>query len=92
MDPTLDPNSTVVNTDNTDNNMNKSEYSSIQTVQTEQNQNAPTANIDLFRIPHSRMKELVTWPLKEAAALPDVQDLEPSLPVSYTHLTLPTKA
>ena len=83
MDPTLDPNSPVLNTDNTDNNMNKNENSSIRTEQNQPNQNAPTTNIDLFRIPHSRMKELVTWPLKEAAALPDVQDLEPSLQAVY---------
>ena len=38
---------------------------------------------DVFRIPHSRMRELVSWPLKEAASVPDVQDLEPSLQAVY---------
>ena len=38
---------------------------------------------DVFRIPHSRMRELVTWPLKEAASVPDVQDLQPSLQAVY---------
>ena len=44
---------------------------------------SPTSSLNLFRIPHSRMKELVSWPLKEAAAVPDVQDLEPSLQAVY---------
>ena len=42
-----------------------------------------SGKVDLFRVPHSRMKELVTWPLKEAAGLLDVQDLEPSLQAVY---------
>ena len=29
------------------------------------------------------MRELVTWPLKEAASVPDVQDLQPSLQAVY---------
>jgi len=40
-------------------------------------------SLNLFRIPHSRMKELVSWPLKEAAAIPDLDDLEPSLQAVY---------
>ena len=39
--------------------------------------------LDVFRIPHSRMRELVTWPLTEAASVPDVQDLQPSLQAVY---------
>ena len=38
------------------------------------------SSLNLFKIPHTRMKELVTWPLKNIPDL-DVQDLEPSLQV-----------
>ena len=49
-----------------------------------QNNPNPISNKpDVFRIPHSRMRELVTWPLKEAASVPDVQDLQPSLQAVY---------
>ena len=44
----------------------------------------PNSNkLDVFRIPHSRMRELVHWPLTEAASIPDVQDLQPSLQAVY---------
>ena len=39
------------------------------------------SSLNLFRIPHTRMKELVSWPLKGVQDL-DVQDLEPSLQVT----------
>ena len=39
--------------------------------------------LNLFRIPHTRMKELVSWPLKGVQDL-DVQDLEPSLQVVHS--------
>ena len=45
--------------------------------------NLSTNKPDVFLIPHSRMRELVTWPLKEAASVPDVQDLQPSLQAVY---------
>ena len=45
--------------------------------------NLTTTKPDVFRIPHSRMRELVHWPLKEAASAPDVQDLQPSLQAVY---------
>jgi len=44
-----------------------------------QNSNKP----DVFRIPHSRMRELVHWPLTEVASVPDVQDLQPTLQAVY---------
>ena len=40
------------------------------------------SSLNLFKIPHTRMKELVTWPLKNIPDL-DVQDLEPSLQVEF---------
>ncbi len=40
-------------------------------------------NIDLFVVPHTRMRDLVSWPLTEAAMATDVQDLEPSLQAVY---------
>jgi len=40
------------------------------------------SSLNLFKIPHTRMKELVTWPLKNIPDL-DVQDLEPSLQAVY---------
>ncbi len=39
--------------------------------------------VNLFREPHNRMKELVSWPLTEAAKVDDVHDLEPSLQAIY---------
>ena len=45
--------------------------------------NLSTNKPDVFLIPHSRMRELVSWPLKEAASVPDVQDLQPSLQAVY---------
>ena len=30
-------------------------------------------NIDLFAVPHTRMRDLVSWPLSEAASATDVQ-------------------
>lgn len=39
--------------------------------------------VNLFAEPHNRMKELVSWPLTEAARLSDVHDLEPSLQAIY---------
>ena len=41
------------------------------------------SNIDLFVVPHTRMRDLVSWPLTEAAMATDVQDLEPSLQAVY---------
>jgi hypothetical protein len=49
----------------------------------ENDANLASSKPDVFRIPHSRMRELVTWPLKEAASVPDVQDLQPSLQAVY---------
>ena len=43
------------------------------------------SSLNLFKIPHTRMKELVTWPLKNIPDL-DVQDLEPSLQVRRAYL------
>jgi hypothetical protein len=40
-------------------------------------------NIDLFAVPHTRMRDLVSWPLSEAAMATDVQDLEPCLQAVY---------
>jgi hypothetical protein len=40
-------------------------------------------NIDLFVVPHTRMRDLVSWPLSEVAAAADVQDLEPCLQAVY---------
>ena len=40
-------------------------------------------NIDLFVVPHTRMRDLVSWPLSEAAMATDLQDLEPSLQAVY---------
>ena len=40
-------------------------------------------NIDLFAVPHTRMRDLVSWPLSEAAMATDLQDLEPSLQAVY---------
>ena len=48
-----------------------------------------SSSLNLFRVPHNRMKELVSWPLKGVQDL-DVQDLEPSLQVKCTTLTSPT--
>lgn len=39
--------------------------------------------VNLFTEPHNRMKELVSWPLTEAAKVSDVHDLEPSLQAIY---------
>ena len=40
-------------------------------------------SVNLFDGPHSRMKELVSWPLTEAARVADVHELEPSLQAIY---------
>lgn len=43
-------------------------------------------NIDLFVVPHTRMRDLVSWPLSEVAAATDLQelgDLEPCLQAVY---------
>jgi hypothetical protein len=40
-------------------------------------------NIDLFAVPHTRMRDLVSWPLSEAAMATDLQDLEPCLQAVY---------
>jgi hypothetical protein len=40
-------------------------------------------SVNLFTEPHSRMKELVSWPLTEAAKVSDVHELEPSLQAIY---------
>lgn len=40
-------------------------------------------NIDLFAVPHTRMRDLVSWPLSEVAAATDLQDLEPCLQAVY---------
>ena len=53
----------------------------MKTNNTEQDPNGN--KLDVFRVPHSRMRELVHWPLKEAATVPDVQDLQPSLQAVY---------
>ena len=41
------------------------------------------ASVNLFTDPHNRMKELVSWPLTEAAKISDVHDLEPCLQAIY---------
>ena len=41
------------------------------------------SNVNLFTEPHNRMKELVSWPLTEAAEVSDVHELEPSLQAIY---------
>jgi len=43
----------------------------------------PTTPVNLFLEPHNRMKELVSWPLTEAAKVSDVHELEPSLQAIY---------
>lgn len=48
-----------------------------------ENMAAAAEEVDVFKVPHSRMKELVARPLLEVARLPDVQDLEPSLQAVY---------
>lgn len=53
----------------------------MKTIPTDPNPN--NNKLDVFRIPHSRMRELVHWPLTEAASVPDVQDLQPSLQAVY---------
>ena len=40
-------------------------------------------SVNLFTEPHNRMKELVSWPLTEAAEFSDVHELEPSLQAIY---------
>ena len=47
-----------------------------------------SSSLNLFRVPHNRMKELVSWPLKGVQDL-DVQDLEPSLQVHSLSIILP---
>ena len=41
------------------------------------------SDVNLFTEPHNRMKELVSWPLTEAAEVSDVHELEPSLQAIY---------
>ena len=41
------------------------------------------ASVNLFLEPHNRMKELVSWPLTDAAKISDVHELEPSLQAIY---------
>lgn len=53
----------------------------LKTNKSDENQNSNKP--DVFRIPHSRMRELVNSPLAEAASVPDVQDLQPSLQAVY---------
>ena len=43
----------------------------------------PAPPVNLFLEPHNRMKELVSWPLTEAAKVSDVHELEPSLQAIY---------
>ena len=46
--------------------------------------NLPSAApVNLFLEPHNRMKELVSWPLTDAAKISDVHELEPSLQAIY---------
>lgn len=40
-------------------------------------------SVNLFTEPHSRMKELVSWPLTQASKVSDVHELEPSLQAIY---------
>ena len=44
---------------------------------------AVDSDVNLFTEPHNRMKELVSWPLTEAAEVSDVHELEPSLQAIY---------
>ena len=44
---------------------------------------APAPPVNLFLEPHNRMKELVSWPLTEAAKVSDVHELAPSLQAIY---------
>ena len=53
----------------------------LKTNKSDENQNSNKP--DVFRIPHSRMRELVHSPLAEAASVPDVRDLQPSLQAVY---------
>ena len=46
-------------------------------------ENDGNKNIDLFVVPHSRMRDLVSWPLSEVASAVDIQDLEPCLQAVY---------
>ena len=41
------------------------------------------SNIDLYAVPHERMRDLVSWPLSEVATAADIQDLEPCLQAVY---------
>ena len=40
-------------------------------------------SVNLFTEPHNRMKELVSWPLLEAAKIEDVNEFEPTLQAIY---------
>ena len=53
----------------------------LKTNKSDENQNSNKP--DVFRIPHSRMRELVQSPLTEAAFVPDVRDLQPTLQAVY---------
>ena len=82
MDPILHSHSSDRDTSNIDS-MSENEQSNKRIKLNDSDQNSTNKKVDLFRIPHYRMRELVTWPLKEAASLPDVQDLQPSLQAVY---------
>ena len=41
------------------------------------------SSVNLFHDFHNRMKELVSWPLTDAAKVSDVHELEPSLQAIY---------
>ena len=82
MDYNLNTHSPERETSITDSDVEKDIYSKRMKLN-KSDKDSTTKKVDVFRKPHNRMRELVTWPLKEAASLPDVQDLQPSLQAVY---------